>query len=351
MQGDALRGEQSAKCLYCGTFLCRFGGLVTVRVLFYLLFVVRLLAQSGPVVMGGGYRDPVKFRVAPGQVITVYVTAKTILPDPGGGSRIRGIRADSLPLPKSIAGFSARVKQSDQPDPFPAPLISVEQEPTCTNSEAVFLPPAAPECWTTAITLQIPYEMTPKPSPKPVPVLTQLIISEGKNDSIALPVGPYDDVIHVLGCSTWSQVNSDPCPPVVTHADGTLVSPPSPANPGEVVVVYGYGFGRTVSLPATGEAAPTPALPLSRQLRVQFDFRVNAGPSRPVRKSSTQTTDSVLFAGLTPGQAGLYQVNIKLPDEFPSVEPCGSDVDSNATITISGTDSFDGAPICVQAGP
>ena len=50
-----------------------------------------------------------------------------------------------------------------------------------------------------------------------------------------------------------------------------------------------------------------------------------------------------------PGQVGLYQINVKLPDIFPIVPKCGF---SNLTINISifGTDSFDGAQVCVAPG-
>ena len=67
------------------------------------------------------------------------------------------------------------------------------------------------------------------------------------------------------------------------------------------------------------------------------------------------------FVGLTPGQVGLYQINVKLPDTFPPVDPCTtasvitgtagtlSNVAlSNLTISFGGVSSFDGAAICVQ---
>jgi hypothetical protein len=51
--------------------------------------------------------------------------------------------------------------------------------------------------------------------------------------------------------------------------------------------------------------------------------------------------------GLTPGQVGLYQINVKLPMVFPALEACGGFVGSTLTINVAGDSSFDGAAICV----
>jgi hypothetical protein len=67
---------------------------------------------------------------------------------------------------------------------------------------------------------------------------------------------------------------------------------------------------------------------------------------------------------LTPGQVGLYQINVQLPSAFPAaVLPCTTlsvctgnpafcplPIQSNLTIDIGGVTSFDGAAICIQPG-
>ena len=57
------------------------------------------------------------------------------------------------------------------------------------------------------------------------------------------------------------------------------------------------------------------------------------------------------FAALTPGEVGLYQINVKLPNTFPSVPACAFPIYSNLTINISDGNpinpSSDGAPICI----
>ena len=84
----------------------------------------------------------------------------------------------------------------------------------------------------------------------------------------------------------------------------------------------------------SGAATPTPAptLPVTqwfmRTVAVQFDFRPNVGPSNPYIDltgviSPTPITAPVAstptFVGLTPGQVGLYQINLPLPSTFPTV--------------------------------
>ncbi|MEZ5391890.1 MAG: hypothetical protein R2724_03205 [Bryobacterales bacterium] len=90
--------------------------------------------------------------------------------------------------------------------------------------------------------------------------------------------------------------------PVVTHADGALVTPDNPVRGGEAIVVYFTGIGFVSSMPADGD--PATGNPLSQTL-----FRAAA------TLGGAETT--VLFAGLTPGFVGLAQANLLLPAELP----------------------------------
>ena len=92
-------------------------------------------------------------------------------------------------------------------------------------------------------------------------------------------------------------------------------------------------------------------------LKVQFDFRPNARASIPYLAQGRVPTPQ--FAGLPPGQAGLYQINVQVPAAVPPIPACtvlfscinsliGCVIQSNTTINIAGISSFDGAAICVQ---
>jgi uncharacterized protein (TIGR03437 family) len=85
------------------------------------------------------------------------------------------------------------------------------------------------------------------------------------------------------------------------HADGSLISPDAPAHPGEVIVVYGTGLGRTDPTQIDG-SVPRSLAPiiLLNQLQVLLD-------GQPV------PAENILYAGITPGSAGLYQINLRLP--------------------------------------
>ena len=88
---------------------------------------------------------------------------------------------------------------------------------------------------------------------------------------------------------------------VAQHADGSLISPTSPAHAGEVVVIYATGLGRTSPDILSGNISNLAlGIRYASQFQVLFDG-IACDPS------------NVLYAGITPGYAGLYQVNVRLP--------------------------------------
>ena len=118
-----------------------------------------------------------------------------------------------------------------------------------------------------------------------------------------------------------------------THADGSLAgktglfsSAPNattPVKPGETIVLYGTGFGST-----------SPSFP-SGQLPTTVG---NLASSYKVTIGGVQA--DVSFAGLLPNFAGLYQFNVKVPDN-------ASDGDQKVTVEIGGATSPD-AYVTVQ---
>jgi uncharacterized protein (TIGR03437 family) len=93
---------------------------------------------------------------------------------------------------------------------------------------------------------------------------------------------------------------------IATRPDGSLIGPASPARPGDWIILYATGLGQTNPEIRYGEV-PRAAARLARMdlLRVHV-----AG--------STLPPEALAYAGVAPGFAGLYQVNLKLPDNLPA---------------------------------
>lgn len=92
---------------------------------------------------------------------------------------------------------------------------------------------------------------------------------------------------------------------IATHADNSVITPDAPAHSGEIIVVYASGLGKTQPSLVSGEIAQYAA-----QIQRLADLKVSLGGSMvdPAR---------IKYAGLTPGSAGLYQINLLLPDTLP----------------------------------
>ena len=78
----------------------------------------------------------------------------------------------------------------------------------------------------------------------------------------------------------------------------TLAQPGTPASIGETVVIYCTGLGPVT--PKVAEGAPPPGSPLSTAVK-------------PVTVTIGGVAATVSFAGLTPGDPGLYQINAVVP--------------------------------------
>jgi uncharacterized protein (TIGR03437 family) len=89
-------------------------------------------------------------------------------------------------------------------------------------------------------------------------------------------------------------------PAAAQHADYSLISSTSPANPGEVITLYGAGLGSvTPAIVPDGGAASSNPLSYTDEM-VYVDFSLVNAPT-------------IDFAGLTPTAAGLYQINVAIP--------------------------------------
>jgi uncharacterized protein (TIGR03437 family) len=77
----------------------------------------------------------------------------------------------------------------------------------------------------------------------------------------------------------------------------------SPARPGQVITLFGTGFG------ATSPAFPAGVLP-DRAASTVLPVKVTIG-------NIQLAASDILYAGVSPGLAGVYQINVRVPDSAP----------------------------------
>jgi uncharacterized protein (TIGR03437 family) len=129
------------------------------------------------------------------------------------------------------------------------------------------------------------------------------------------PGQPYQVIVSNNGALTTPQtIQSDAVAPGISAlpsgyanaqhvADGSAVTDASPAKPGEYVVVYLAGMGATTVPVSSG--APAPSSPLAQTIDM---------PSITLNSENV----SFSYSGLTPGLAGLYQIDLQVPADAPN---------------------------------
>jgi len=92
---------------------------------------------------------------------------------------------------------------------------------------------------------------------------------------------------------------------LAAHLDGTVITADDPARRGEVVVIYATGLGPTVP-PAIPNRLPVSAASIARL--ADFTVWLNGVPV---------PADRILYAGISPPYAGLFQINLRIPEDAP----------------------------------
>jgi uncharacterized protein (TIGR03437 family) len=88
---------------------------------------------------------------------------------------------------------------------------------------------------------------------------------------------------------------------IATHGDTSVITPEAPAKAGEIIVIYATGLGKLQKNPDSGE------LPnYVSSILALSTLKITVG-------DTAIPADKILYAGLTPMSAGLYQLNVVLP--------------------------------------
>jgi uncharacterized protein (TIGR03437 family) len=231
---------------------------------------------DGPFISPAGIVNGASFQQAgialsPGSIISIF------------GSKLSGgtASATSLPLPTTLNG--TRVEWNGNA----LPLFFVS--PGQINAQA----PASPGS-----------------------ASSQLLVRNGTGVSPAITMNPQNAAPGIFSLNS-----SGSGPGAITHADtGLLVSDTLPAMPGEFVSVFATGLGTVLPAVASGVAAPGSPVS-STVLAVSATV---AGIPSPVD-----------FAGLAPGFAGLYQVNLQVPSVAAGTAEVRLSVDGVSSNTVT----------------
>lgn len=125
------------------------------------------------------------------------------------------------------------------------------------------------------------------------------VILQIEVDGIAGPPIPI-----LLTTVAPAMFQADAATVLAEHLNGQIISTVSPAQPGELVVLYASGLGPTLPAAVPNQAPATAATLATPGFQVWLNgTAVNAS--------------NIAYAGVTPGYAGLYQVNLFLPGNTP----------------------------------
>ncbi|HYW45817.1 MAG TPA: choice-of-anchor V domain-containing protein [Bryobacteraceae bacterium] len=106
------------------------------------------------------------------------------------------------------------------------------------------------------------------------------------------------------------------------HSNGAFLTSTTPAAPGETIVVYGTGLGATNPAQVPGQVAAAPASLVTLP-------QVTIGGAAA----------TVACAGIVPGSAGLYQINVRVPSDavngdLPLIFQLGTASSASTLVTV-----------------
>ncbi len=148
------------------------------------------------------------------------------------------------------------------------------------------------------------------------------VVYGGKRTSVAVPVNQVNPGLFTLNGSGKGQA-------AALNENGTYNGPAAPARPGEIVVLFATGLGRTQTAVTDGQLAAAP-YPLA-----QTQVRVTIGGQ----------SGEILYAGAAPGLVlGVFQINVRVPHGIEAG-------DSPVTLGAGGVNSQAGVTVRVLASP
>ncbi len=245
--------------------------------------------SAGPTISPGGIVNAASFALqpsplAPGSIVSIF--GVNLAPSTLGAS--------GFPLPTTLNGTTVNFTTGTAT--YKAPLILVSQG---------------------QINAQIPFEVTAGT------VTVTAVTAAGASAAVGVQITAVAPALFTAGGAGYGPIAG-------THANNSAITAANPAKPGEVVVLYGTGFGAVQPAVASGAAAGGAAA-------TRGPVTVTVG-GRPA---------PVGYAGVTPGFAGLYQVNVTLPSAY---QP-GDVVALSQAANAQGAGRMNGNPVLLGNPP
>jgi uncharacterized protein (TIGR03437 family) len=305
-----------------------------------LLIVVSCASAQTPVISGLGYNVPSVLAVAPGQVLTLFVT------DIGKQLSDRPTLAGS-PVPNTFAGISVTVTPGDGSSPLPAPILAAMLLDTCPVNRKL------KSCIGTkiaAISVQIPFELSANDITVGGSAEAVLKVTEGGVSSTELLLEVVESHVHfIMGHHDLALDLIDGLAKgaSVFHADGSPVSISTPARVGETLVVYGYGFGKPERVLRTGEIARE-ANPVPVRGQLFFSALLPTRSDGPTVGREQPFGDYISYFGVTPNTVGIYQMNFIVPPVSEGIRRCDATTPANLSVTFTEGVSRNNFAFCIE---
>lgn len=200
------------------------------------------------------------------------------------GLQVQGtISAETIPLPRTLAGVSVTVGGA------PAPLLAVASQGAYQM-----------------VNFQVPQEAVIG-----IDNTAAVIVAQNGNQGstqAALSTSPGDFFTSSGGYGVF-----------VHSLDFSPVTKDKPAQSGEILVGYLTGLpGNTQPVIPTGESAPVFPVAMVRQHDDPFGTDTYSISVGGVELANNQPVIEVPFIGLTPGLEGVYQIDFTVPPGLPS---------------------------------
>jgi uncharacterized protein (TIGR03437 family) len=282
-----------------------------------ILFGVAVLAQDLPMIFQEYPYDSLPlFRIARGQIVTLWVRGLNVPP----------AVSKSDPLARELNGVYVLLEDGANNYSQKLPLLRIGTG-ECSGT-----------CQDTNIVAQIPYDM-PGVTPERVPYPTLTVYKNGK-PGFRQDAFYTDAVPRILSTcmaalrEDWPQnIGGQPCPPLVTRQDGSLVSFENRFIPGETITVYASGLGLTNPRVEAGTAVKQPTSTrinqYSRSYLVRVCYNCDYSPEGAIYSQIGPWFEPE-YVGLAIGSAGIYQINIKTPLPPPEAAARSQDPDRKA---------------------